>query len=63
MPTLLTEPNSKTEMEISKRMLDTRPDRELAKYLCDYCEDVAEYSNGDIQVCANCLPAAEYDLN
>jgi hypothetical protein len=32
--------------------------------LCDYCgEDVAEYSNGDIDVCDECLPAAEYDLN
>ena len=29
---------------------------------CDYCEENAEFGNGDVYVCANCLPAAEYDL-
>jgi hypothetical protein len=43
-------------------MQDARTDRQMAKYLCDYCEDIAEYNNGDISVCANCLPDAEYDL-
>ena len=43
-------------------MRDTTTDRDMAKYLCDYCEDIAQFNNGDISVCSDCLPAAEYDL-